>query len=255
MQKLGLPFNLSTAGTLANMAVFYFSIDLGRTLKGGRGEPLKPYLAGLTSHNGTLRAQFRDCTIRPVCMNTVNALMSELANLFITGKHTVNGMESIENMGQAVEAFFRGCDKLETEIFPALQSEGVDSIAMREVVAGYFLQPALALDAPKVNMDRIKLSKQAQNAMEGIVDLARTGKGNRGETLYDLFNGATDYWSNGDGVGKADTVGMSKRAYRSNFGSASSHKEAFAGYLFDPAKRHEGRELGNKVLRNMAIAG
>lgn len=252
MAKLGLPFNLSTAGTLANMALFYFSIDLGRELKGGRGETLKPYLAGLTSHNGTIRPQFRDCSIRPVCRNTVNALMQELVNLLILGKHTTNGLSSIENMGEAVELFFTGCDRLESEVFPRLQSDGMDSMAMRETMAGYFLLPAMEGDK-KLDLDKVKLSRQAQNAMEGIVDLARTGQGNFGETRYDLWNGATDYWSNGNGVG-SDTVGKSKKAYRSNFGSASNHKADFSSYLFDDEKVSLGRAAGKRVLMNMAIA-
>ena len=250
MGSLGLPFNLSTAGTLANLAMFYFSLDLGVSMKGGRGESIKPYLSGVTSHNGFYTPTYKDTYIRPVCANTVSALMRELSNLTIVGKHTPNGLDSIENMGQAVEAFFKGIGEVE-KVFARLQSMPATSIEMRSIVAGYFVEPALANE--RLNLDKHKLSKQAQNACEGVVELARTGRGNKGETLYDLFNGGTDYWSNGDGAG-SNQIGLSKKAYRSNFGSASQHKTAFASYLMDDTRRAVGMDAGGRVLRNMAIA-
>jgi hypothetical protein len=254
MDKLGLPVLPSTAGTLGNLGMFYMSLDLGTEIKGGRGEILKPYLSAYTSNNGMYRPTFKDTITRIVCANTLAGANRELSNLEIIGKHTANGLSSIDNMGPAIEMFFKGMATLETIVLPALQSEGMDSIAMRETVAGYFLQPALERDS-RVDIAKLKLSKQAQNAMEGIVELARRGKGNAGETAYDLWNGATDYWSNGAGVG-SDTVGLSKRAYRSNFGSGATHKTAFSEYLFSHERRTAGREMGRKVIANsMELAG
>jgi len=251
--KLGLPFILATAGTLDNLGQFFFSLEIeGLKLKGGRGEELKPYLSGITSHTGLYLPTFMDSITRPVCANTVRGVMSEMSNFQIVGKHTVNGLEEIQNMESAIAAFFAGTKALQKTL-KTLQNEGLDSLGMREVMAGYFLQPALERDA-KINLDRLKMSTQSQNAMEGVVELARIGKGNGGETVYDLWNGATDYWSNGAGAG-GEQVGLSKRAYRSNFGSAATHKTAISAYLFDADKRNAGRELGRKVLSNVMMAG
>lgn len=249
ISKLGIPFNLSTAGTLGNLAYFYFSLEIeGLKLTGGRGEELKPYLSGITSHNGVMLPRFKDSYTRPVCMNTVQGLLNEVSSVDITGKHTENGLDSIYGMGKALEAFFTGTEKLQNEIFPAMQSRGVSPFEMREITAGYFMLPAL--ESGKRLADNVKLSTQAYNATDGIVSLAKHGRGNGGETLYDLFNGATDYWSNGAGVG-SEKVGIARKAYTSNFGGASVHKSNFSAYLMGSEETlSKGREIGAKVLAN-----
>jgi hypothetical protein len=247
LDKCGVNYSISTAGTLGNMALFYFSLQIDNlTVKGGRGEELKPYLSGTTSHNGSLVPRFKDSWIRPVCRNTVDALNRETSALDVIGKHTANGLSSIENMAQIVESFFTGVEKLEKEIFPRLQSQGITSQEMRDISAGYFCLPALE---SKASIEKFTLSTQARNAVEGIASLARHGQGNAGETLYDLFNGATDYWSNGAGVG-SEKVSMQKKVYKARFGAAADHKTAFADYLFNPDKVEEGKRVGSLVLTN-----
>jgi len=249
LDKLGIPLKLSTAGTLGNLAYFYFSLEIeGLKLTGGRGEEILPYLSGVTSHNGAMLPSFKDSFTRPVCMNTVQRLLNEVSSLDVSGKHTENGLLSLFGMEQAIEAFFTGTAKLEKEIFPAMQSRGVSPFEMREITAGYFMLPAL--ESGKRLADNVRLSTQAYNATEGIVSLARHGAGNGGETLYDLFNGATDYWSNGAGVG-SEKVGIARKAYTSNFGGAAKHKSDFSAYLMGDAETlAKGREVGAKVLAN-----
>jgi hypothetical protein len=251
LDRAGIKYEITTAGTLGNLAYFYFSLDLmGAPIKGARGEDLKAYLSGVTSHNGVLVPRFKDSWTRPVCMNTVQGMLRETSALDVVGKHTANGLESIENMAQIVESFFTGTERLEKEIFPRLQSQEATVFEMREIAAGYFALPALE---NKKSVSDFTFSTQARNAIDGIVTLARHGAGNAGETLYDLFNGATDYWSNGSGVG-SEKVSMRKKVYKARFGAAAEHKTAFSEYLFDSDKVSKGREFGKVVLENTAKA-
>lgn len=249
---LGLEFRVSTAGTLGNLKRFYFSVSLAEfNAKTPDGHPLKSYLSFLTSHDGTLCPTVRDSHIRPVCANTVGFILAEMENFQITGKHTENGLASLDNLGNLLEIFQRGNAKLETEIFPKLAETRVDLSAMREITAGYFFQSMLQ-SGTKIP-DRVTMTTQAWNATEEITQLARTGNGNGGENLYDLWNGGTDYWSNGNGAGSLK-VGLSKRASRSMFGQAAEHKSEFSRYLFDSEKVTQGREIGAKALQNYAMA-
>jgi hypothetical protein len=74
-----------------------------------------------------------------------------------------------------------------------------------------------------------ELATRSRNAAEEIAMLFLRGQGNKGQTMYDLLNGATEYWSNGDGTGKkADSL---TKAYKAQFGGAAEHKTAFANFL------------------------
>ena len=67
------------------------------------------------------------------------------------------------------------------------------------------------------------------NMIDGITELAISGRGNNGRTMYDVLNGATEYWTSGDGVGRTASAG--KKAYSSEFGNAAASKERFSEYL------------------------
>jgi hypothetical protein len=90
-----------------------------------------------------------------------------------------------------------------------------------------------------------KFSTRTLNAVSGITDLAIRGRGNSGETMYDVLNGATEYWTSGDGVGR-DTSGSAK-AYSSEYGTAAKHKVNFADYLLT-SRDESSIEEGHRVL-------
>lgn len=245
--KIGIPFNLSTVGTLGNLTKFYFSIEMEGRLTDPRGHEIKPFLNFMTSHDGTMLITLKDGFVRVVCHNTFQAALSEMTDFSVTGKHTENGIRDFSELVEtAITSLHTGMKRLEDETFPRMQEEKLSLEEMRATVAGYYLQPAI--ESGK-SLDSVRLSTQARNAMEGIVSLARNGKGNGGETLYDVWNGATDYWSNGDGLG-SETVGLAKRVSRSHFGSAAKHKTDFGRYAMDTEKVIETIPIAEKVLAN-----
>lgn len=249
---LGLKFDVSTAGTLGNLKRFYFSVSMAEfNAKTPDGNKIDSFLSFMTSHDGSLCPTVKDSHIRVVCNNTFTAVMRSLANFELTGKHTAGGLASLDNLGNALELFQNGQKELETEIFPRLRETALDNEAMREIVAGYFFSETIA-NGGKIP-EKVTLTTQAFNATEEIVSLARSGKGNAGETAFDLWNGATDYWSNGSGVG-GEKVGLSKRASRSHFGQAAEHKTAFSAYLFNEETVALCRPIGAKALTNYALA-
>lgn len=250
-EKLGVAVELQTCGTLANLGIFYFSVSAeGFKIASPNGNDILSTISGITSHTGIYSPRLKDCHTWPVCANTVSALMGEIGGLDIQGKHTKNGIAEILNMGAVFESLLKGAEMTSANL-ASLESQDLTTSEMEEITAGYFVQPAMN---ERVNLDKLTLTKQAENAIAGIVNLAVNGRGNSGRTAFDLFNGATDYWSNGEGSG-SDKVGMRKRAFRSQFGAGATHKTSFAAYLFDGPRVAQGRVVGSKVLANtMALA-
>lgn len=250
-EKLGVAFNVSTAGTLGNLRRFYFSVDLADfKIRVPDGHEMRSFLAFMTSHDGSILATVKDSHIRPVCANTVGAIMRELANFQLSGKHTANGLASFDNLGFALEAFGKGTESISAD-YERLANIPTDYQASREIAAGYAFSDLIA--SGKRIPESVTISTQAFNTAEEIAQLSRTGAGNDGSSLYSLYNGATDFWSNGNGAGSMK-VGISKRVSRSHFGQAAEHKAAFHRYLVDDTTRETGREIGAKALVNYALA-
>lgn len=249
--RLGVSFNVSSAGTLGNFSRFYFSVDLADfKIRVPDGNALKSFLSFMTSHNGSILATIKDSHIRPVCANTVGMIMRELENFRLSGKHTANGLSTFDNLPQALEAFGKGTESISAD-YERLSNIGTDYQTSRAIAAGYSFTDLIA--SGKRIPETVTVSTQAYKAAEEIAQLARTGAGNDGSSLYSLYNGGTDYWSNGNGAGSMK-VGISKRVSRSHFGQAAEHKAAFHRYLVDDATREMGREIGAKALKNYELA-
>ena len=78
------------------------------------------------------------------------------------------------------------------------------------------------------------------------------GIGNEGRTLYDLANGATEYWTSGLGVGRnADTA---SQVYRSEMGSAADRKHEFITMLADDKTRPVMLSRGREAVRQAVLA-
>jgi hypothetical protein len=112
------------------------------------------------------------------------------------------------------------------------------------MAAGYF---AITTDA-KDN----KLSTRSLNAAREIARLAANGIGNIGRTLYDLANGATEYWTSGEGTGRNASV--ASRTYRSQLGSAAEHKRNFIAMLAGRGEREVMLSKGREAVRQSVLA-
>ena len=249
---LGIPMPVETAGTLGNMARFYFSVDASAlgAIKTPDGQAIRAFLSFLTSHDGFIAPSIFDSYIRVVCANTFGFVMRELHNFALVGKHTSGGLASLDNLGKALENWMAGKAEVE-KAMERLANVALSRDAMREVAAGYFFSDAIA-SGSRIP-DNVTMTTQSFNATEEITQLARTGSGNRGESAFDLWNGATDYWSNGNGAGSI-RVGLAKRVARAQFGGAADHKAAFSRYIFNPEAVEVCRKIGARALQNYAIA-
>jgi hypothetical protein len=232
-----LGVKVTTAGTLEGLKKFFISVDIGDSEQIINKDRFLAYVNFITSHDGTISMDAYDSFIRIVCMNTLNASREAAGKAGFKVYHTKNAALAMDGLAELFNAILKGRANLKEvmEYLAGHKCEANDALAM---AAGYF---CLETEAEEIGT-------RSYNSAQGIVDLFANGKGNSGRSLYDLANGATEYWSSGDGVGKAAKTTGAQRAYRSQFGSAAAHKEKFVALLANDDRRQVALEVGRKAV-------
>lgn len=226
---------ITSVCTLERGKKFAISCDIGNSDLTINKDKFKAYLNFTTSHDGTIAMNAFDSMIRIVCMNTFRWSMQAMGDVSFKVFHTKNAKLALSNLGELVNAILTGRAELK-EVMEYLESCKVDSNEAIAMAMGYFAQAT----------GTTKLSTRAVNSANEIALLFSRGIGNKGQSLYDLANGATEFWTSGNGVGKNNS--SANRLYRSAFGSASDHKQAFIGMLSNQDSRNEAKELGLEAL-------
>lgn len=224
LKRSGVDYKLSAIGTLGNLSKFFMSFEIAKDQINGEDHVF--YMNGLGSHDGSMQGRFLGSDVRPVCQNTVNASRfgkKKVVDCTIAhkGNVPVKLAALVEHIHSLIEdrKYFK--DDMES-----LAQQKVSRIDVAPIVSGYFIKTA---DKPIDTFSTRRL-----NTIQSITDLAFDGRGNRGETLYDVFNGATEYWTSGDGVGRKTS--NSNKAFSSEFGTAAAHKRGFTEYLLSDDK-------------------
>lgn len=210
--------------------------DIEVKIKNRGKEKFKAFLNFVTSHDGTIAMNVYDSIIRIICMNTLIWSMEAMGDVRFKVYHTKNAKLAMNNLGDLVNAILKGRANL-AEVMEYLSSCKVDHNDAVAMAAGYFC----------LQTDKVELSSRCINAAEGIATLFARGIGNQGETLYDLANGATEYWTHGDGTGK--TLNAGGRLYRSAMGAAAEHKQAFVAMLANDSRRKQALSLGREAIK------
>lgn len=230
-----------TVGTLDWCKKFYLSLEIqdGKDMKTALGDKFQFVLNLLTSHDGFIPLLGMDSCTRTVCMNTFRAnVMYEGGAMKVRIPHTKNAGIQIDNFSTYLNTVLKGRHKVMESMsyLETLKMESPSHAAY--VAAGYFTD---------ANAD--EMSTRSYNRAIEIRDLSVTGKGNAGKTRADMFNGFTDYFSNGNGAGgeKADKA---KRWSVSNFGAAADHKEGFLSLILNENSFAEALERGEKLFRD-----
>jgi hypothetical protein len=177
-----------------------------------------------------------DSMIRIVCMNTFQWSRQAAADKFKV-YHTKNASFALEGLADLLNAILKGRAEA-AEVMEYLANHKCDSNDALAMAAGYFCEAT----------DSVKLSTRAFNAATEIADLFSNGIGNAGRSLYDLLNGATEYWTSGNGTGKAGKTNTASRVYRSQLGQAAEHKVRFIGMLSDETARKEALTRGKDAV-------
>lgn len=221
-----LDAKVSCVGTLEAGKKFFISAQLG---DGGgsfevNGDKFNANLNFITSHDGSFAVEAFDSMVRIVCMNTLRWSREAASEMKFKVYHSSNAALAMNNLGPLVNRILSGRATFKNQM-EYLLSVAISREEAKRLVLGYFFADQSAISKKPIS----QLATNSFNAAEEIVRLYRDGKGNKGQTLFDLLNGATEYWTGGDGTGQ-DTS-KEERAYKANFGTAMEHKSAFVNLL------------------------
>lgn len=228
---------ITTAGTLDCLKKFFVSVDIGECEQIINKDLFKCYVNFVTSHDGTIAMDAYDSVIRIVCMNTLNASRDAAGEAGFKVYHTKNAQLAMDGLAELFNAILKGRANLR-EVMEYLANHKCEENDALCMAAGYFC----------LETDTKEIGSRYFNSAQGIANLFSRGLGNNGESLYDLANGATEYWTSGNGAGDPKRVSNSQRAYRSQFGSAATHKESFVAMLANDDRRSLALDIGRKAV-------
>jgi hypothetical protein len=226
---------ITSVMTLESGKKFALSVNLGDNVLKVNNDEIHAHLNFVSSHDGTLNMKAYDSTIRIVCMNTLRWSLESAGQVGFNVRHTKNAELALSNLPELIENILKGRVNFK-EVMTYLETCKVDSNEALAMAAGYFM----------IESGASKLSTRAFNSAQGIVSLFSNGLGNHGRSLYDLVNGATQYWTSGDGVGhKAD---QATKSYKAEFGMAADHKTRFVELLANEDERNRAKEIGAEAV-------
>ena len=221
----GLEYTLSCIGTLGGLKKFFISVAVGDD-NGGfvvNGDKFYGNANFVTSHDGgSLHAH--DSLTRIVCANTLRSSMDGHKHVDFKIRHKGDTASKCADLSRYLSGMFTARE-IFVENMGKLADQKVAGDDIRQIVGGFFVREAFKR-GEKLE-DGFKT--RSLNMIDGITDLAISGRGNSGRSLYDALNGATEFWTSGDGVGRTASAG--KKAYSSEFGTAAASKERFSEYL------------------------
>jgi hypothetical protein len=232
---------ITSCMTLEGGKKFAMSVNLGENILKVNNDEIHAHLNFVSSHDGSLNMKAYDSTIRIVCMNTLRWSLESAGDVGFNVRHTKNADLALDNLPELIENILKGRVNFK-EVMEYLESCKVDSNEALAMAAGYFM----------IESGAEKLSTRSLNAATSIANLFANGMGNRGQTLYDLVNGATEYWTSGEGVGrKAD---QATKSYKSEFGSAADHKNRFVELLANEDERNRAKDIGEQAVAEALAA-
>lgn len=213
-EKAGIPLDVSSLGSVRNRTVTFVSIPLpGMATSQIDGQEFKYFLNAINSTNGEFAAMFNISVVKTVCMNTAKMNL-RTGGCFI--KHTPGMTAKLDTL----PAIVAEAHKMQAQFandYMVLAGEALDTGSAQAILSAFVA-------------DKEKLSTRSFNQAERMVELFRTGKGNRGETFADAYNAITDYYTH-ESAGK--TEDSMKQFESSEFGSGDTRKRQGLAFLRD----------------------
>jgi hypothetical protein len=170
-----------TAGSIAGGRVVFMQVELeGRLfLKSNPDDQTVKKVLFINSHDGSKALMGMITPVRVVCQNTLNAALGQKSNQFKI-YHRKNFQSKKEEAAKILGLASAFYDDLQTVM---------DTLAEQQVTKTYVEGFVNAL----MPSTKDEVSTRTENRRNQITHLFSNGRGNNGETKWDLFNAVTEY--------------------------------------------------------------
>ncbi len=240
----GTKYQIVSAGSVDNRSKVFVSVKLENALFSAAGRDTENVLNFMFGHGGKMGVNIRTGITVIVCQNTLNAALARRGELSLNVKHTKNSAAKLQSMEKTIDAhvgvtaeFKRAMDEI-----AGIKATEADA---RKIFAGF-----VGRDQSGKPVE--ELSTRAENTVDRLTELFRTGKGNDGNDQSDVLNAFTDYYSHESSGGD----NRWKQFVSSEYGSADRDKREAYQLLTDPVSLvDERRKSGVKALNEIKKVG
>jgi phage/plasmid-like protein (TIGR03299 family) len=189
---LDMGFELETAGAVDQGRKVWVLAKAPQNLRVG-DDMIKKYVLLYTSHDGSSGSCWRDTAVRTVCQNTIELALKSTASFNYQLRHTesitakVNAIR--ENLISSEGNFIKAIEEMSRWQDIKMDGKSLD-VYLETVVP--FLKNRNKVSQPELG---IFVRNNAKPVYDKMVQNFYTGKGNKGETLWDAYNAVTEYYT------------------------------------------------------------
>lgn len=221
---------LASCGTIRNRGRQFFSFELLGEKFSAAGREFTPFLNIGNGNDKSSPLWLNTSNTCTVCDNTFTMNMLN-DGLIMEVKKTKFSEVKIGDFSRAIKGVLREQKQFAENITRLADMVCTENTA-RQFLAGFIGKPNTAL------------STRSKNIIEEMINLYKTGKGNKGENMADLFSGVTDYYTHNSSGGDNNW----RQFESSEFGAGKEAKQKVYDALTKQDKREALIAFGDSVL-------
>lgn len=235
----GTPHKIASVGSVCRLGRIFVSVALDALTMHKIGHrTFESFLNFGSSHDLSSVLFANTSNECSVCNNTFTANLhhnGKLVNARI--KHSKNANDRLDNLPQIIGAAI-GVQAEFTAAFAELDKVTCDDVRARNIFTGFVTRN------DNVEMGKFELSTRKKNIVNRLTELfSDSRRGNRGETLADVFSAGTDYYSHESSGGE----NRWKQFESSEFGAGAKNKVELWNVIRDFEKLEETEKRGELI--------
>lgn len=181
---------IDTCGSLFCGQKVWILAKLNREPLDINGDKVDKFLLISNGHDGKTSVKVSLNPIRVVCANTLTLAHSVKAAQTIRIRHSSQVETNLKLIQESINTI-DNCFETTAELYRKMQNKHINQNDLRR-----FMKVVLKIDE---NIPDKDLPTRTNNRLDELINLALNGKGNSGKTLWDCFNGVSEFTSWGYG--------------------------------------------------------
>ena len=230
----GKDLSLASCGTVKNRGRQFFSFQMGESYRAA-GRDFVPYFNVGNGNDKSSPVWQNTSSTATVCNNTFQGNMLD-AGLIMEVKKTKFSEIKLGDFSRATKAMLAGQQEF-ASMLDSLALIQIDENATREFFAGFIGKP------------KTPLGTRGENIVDRLVALFKSGAGNEGKNLADVFQAVTDYYTHEAASAQGDAGANWKNFVSSEFGAGRDAKQKAWVALNVESTRNGLIALGREVLK------